>query len=40
MGWMDGSRVALGERGVAVEVVPQCEKEEGVESPGAYVDDN
>ena len=35
LGWMDGVKVALGNRGMTVEAARQCEKV--VESPGTYV---
>ena len=34
LGWMDGVKIALGSRGMTVEAARQ-----GVESPGAYVND-
>ena len=38
LGWMDDVKVALGNRGMTVEAVRQCEKRsERVESPGTYV---
>ena len=37
---MDGVKVTLGKRGMTVEATRQCEeKQERVESPGAYVTD-
>ena len=37
-GWMEGVKVALGNRGMTVEAARRCERDR-VESPGAYVDD-
>ena len=38
LGWMDGVKVALGNRGISVEAALQCAKDrESVESPGTYV---
>ena len=38
LGWMDGVKVALGNRGMTVEAARQCAKRpESVESPGTYV---
>ena len=37
LGWMDGVKVALGNRGMAVEAARQCAKDRNVESPGTYV---
>ena len=41
LGWMDGVKVALGNRGMTVEAVQQCatmrERPERAESPGTYV---
>ena len=37
LGWMDGVKVALGNRGMTVEAARQCSKDQKVESPGAYV---
>ena len=40
LGWMDGVKVALGNRGMTVEVARQWwlrERSERVESPGTYV---
>ena len=35
--WMDGVKVAFGNRGVTVEAARQCARSERVESPGTYV---
>ena len=38
LGWMDGVKVALGNRGMTVEAARQCAKDrESVESLGIYV---
>ena len=38
LGWMDGMKVALGNRGMTVEAARQLrERPESVESPGTYV---
>ena len=37
LGWMDGVKVALGNRGMTVEAARQCERPKSVESPGTYV---
>ena len=34
---MDGLKVALGNRGMALEAARQCAKDRKVESPGTYV---
>ena len=38
-GWMDGVKLALSSRWMIVAAARQCERYEGVESPGAYGDD-
>ena len=38
LGWMDGVKVALGNRGMTVEAARQCSKDRiRVKSPGTYV---
>ena len=37
LGWMDGVKVALGNRGMTVEAARQCAIDRRVESPGTYV---
>ena len=37
LGWMDGVKVAFGNRGMTVEAARQCRKIGKVESPGTYV---
>ena len=37
LGWMDGMKVALGNRGMTVEAARQCARPERVESPGTHV---
>ena len=39
LGWMDGVKVALGNRGMTVEAARECgdRRSESVESPGTYV---
>ena len=39
LGWMDGVKVALGNRGMTVEAARQCTKAERVESSNTYVTD-
>ena len=38
LGRMDGVKMALGSRGMTVKAQTMCKREEGVKSPGAYVD--
>ena len=38
LGWMDGLKVAVGNRGMTVEAARECAKDQkSVESPGTYV---
>ena len=37
LGWMDGVKEALGNRGMTVEAARQYAKDRRVESPGTYV---
>ena len=37
LGWMDGVKVALGNRGMTMEAFPKGQRSETVESPGTYV---
>ena len=37
LGWVDGVKVALGNRGMTVEAARQCERSKRVESPGTYI---
>ena len=37
LGWMDGVKVALGNRGITVEAARQCAKDRKSESPGTYI---
>ena len=37
LGWMDGVKVAFGNRGITVEAACQCAKDRRVDSPGTYV---
>ena len=37
LGWMDIVKVALGNRGIAVEAARQCSKDRRVESSGTFV---
>ena len=37
LGWMDGVKVALGNRVMTVEAARQCAKDRKVETPGTYV---
>ena len=37
LGWMDGVKVAIGNRGMKMEATQQCVKDKKSESPGTYV---
>ena len=39
LGWMDGVKIDLGNRGMTVEAARQCAKDQRVESPGTYANE-